>query len=538
MKSVSLTITLNEPLLAPALNGDPNSAVSYPFIPGNLIRGAVAAQLVKPGDDLVITKRDLLFNGKTRFLHAYPEGADNQRSLPVPLSWRREKEEHPFKRVFDLSNGGTPKQGRKVSQPFYTTKTKETIHLHDPEKYFNVHTHREDRVMGRATEGSGAVFRYEAIAAGQTFVGAILFDDDMSIGDLLKDTSLRLGGSRSTGYGRVEITLGTEEANWREIGGNLDTISDIPAETPFVVTLLSDLLMQNKQGHYVTYLTENDFARWFGLSSAQEINIEEAYTAESIVGGYNQKWGLPLVQTPVLQAGTLFVLKATVPIEEEAIRNLEEKGVGKRRTEGFGRVAIIQKPADNPMGTVVYRDKEIDNQDTSNETLTPVVFSDRNSQSLAETMYKRLLLARLDDALASFINDKRKLNLSTQGITSTQLSRLRVKIRGYLINGQEAPSQGSALKEIDQWLGNLRRSGRKQYEQARVNNEPLLTWLKKRLDQPDKVWNLLENNPQSIPLARIESINVNELSGQMAIEATLRLIDGVLAKMAKEAKDQ
>ncbi len=530
MKALPITLTLTEPLLAPALNGDPNSAVSYPFIPGNLIRGAIATRLAENDADIALKERDLLFNGKTRFLNAYPVGENNQRSLPTPLSWRREKEQYPLKTVFDLSVGGNPKQGRKLSQPFYALRNG-AIALYDPEKYFNVHTHREDRVMGRATEGSGAVFRYEAIAPGQTFVGIILFDDENADENLFGDASLLLGGSRSTAYGRVTITPGQAKTDWREIGRQFGNIADIPASTSFVLTLLSDLVAQNEYGQYTAHITNNDLACWFGLS-AQDISITQIYKAESMVGGFNRKWGLPLIQTPVLRAGTVFVLKTAATISADVIRQLEEKGVGKRCTEGFGRIAVIPKKPDNTAGIAVYNPDQEDSDGTEPE---PVTLPDASSRALAQTMYTRLLSARVDDALAMFVNEKAQM--SATGISPNQLSRLRVKVRGHLINAQD-----NSLKEIGKWLDKLRPTGRKQYEQARINNELLLTWLKNRVNKPESVWNVLGVEPEKIPLAQTDAVNVKDIStGQFAIQTTLRLIDGVLAKMAKmgkEAKNQ
>ena len=526
MKALPITLTLIEPLLAPTLNGDPNSAVSYPFIPGSLIRGAIASRLAETNSDIAVTERNLLFNGKTRFLNAYPTGENDQRSLPAPLSWRREKEQYPLKTIFDLSTGGKPKQGRKLSQPFYS-RYNGAVALYDPEKYFNVHTHREDRVMGRATEGSGAVFRYEAIAPGQTFVGTILFDDDNADTDLFDDAPLLLGGSRSTAYGRVTITPDQEKINWREIGGQLGDITDIPAGYSFILTLLSDLVMQNEHGQYSAHVTDGDVARWFGLSP-QDISITQAYKAESMVGGFNHKWGLPLSQTPALRAGTVFVLKAATIIAADVIRKLEEKGIGKRVTEGFGRIAVVPKEADSSVGITIY---DADQEDTDRPEPEQIILADAKSRALAQTMYARLLSARVDDALAIFVNQKAQM--SATEISPNQLSRLRVKVRGQLTNVHD-----NSLKEIGKWLDRLRPTGRKQYEQARINGEQLLTWLTNRVSKPTTVWNVLEIELEQLPLAQTDAVDVKGVStGQFAIQTSLRLIDGVLAKMAKMAKE-
>ncbi len=74
---IALTFTLHalEPLLITRLEGDPNSAVSYPYVPGSTLRGALIGQLpkerrqrlaIEPGD------RRLFIDGSTCYLNAYP----------------------------------------------------------------------------------------------------------------------------------------------------------------------------------------------------------------------------------------------------------------------------------------------------------------------------------------------------------------------------------------------------------------------------------------------------------------------------------
>ena len=43
MRAIPYRITLQEPLLAKRIAGDPNSGVSYPYVPGSVVRGAVVS---------------------------------------------------------------------------------------------------------------------------------------------------------------------------------------------------------------------------------------------------------------------------------------------------------------------------------------------------------------------------------------------------------------------------------------------------------------------------------------------------------------
>ena len=93
MNGFFYTLTLDEPVLANSLGGEPNSARSLFYIPGGLIRGAAieAYQGKKDaGDEKEGAFRSLFINGETRFLNAYPL-FNGERSLPIPLKYKKPK---------------------------------------------------------------------------------------------------------------------------------------------------------------------------------------------------------------------------------------------------------------------------------------------------------------------------------------------------------------------------------------------------------------------------------------------------------------
>jgi CRISPR-associated protein Csx10 len=96
MKAITFVLETQQPVLATSFQGDPNSDVSYPFIPGSMIRGALIGRYLQryglqDGDILTDeTVRRLFFDGKTRYLNAYIY-QEQQRTLPLPHSWKKEK---------------------------------------------------------------------------------------------------------------------------------------------------------------------------------------------------------------------------------------------------------------------------------------------------------------------------------------------------------------------------------------------------------------------------------------------------------------
>jgi CRISPR-associated protein Csx10 len=91
MKIIPYRVTLLEPLLATRIAGDPNSGVSYPYVPGSLVRGAAVAAYMREKAIAALDAgaedvRRLFFDGRTRCLNAYPVDARGIRTLPTPRS--------------------------------------------------------------------------------------------------------------------------------------------------------------------------------------------------------------------------------------------------------------------------------------------------------------------------------------------------------------------------------------------------------------------------------------------------------------------
>jgi len=105
MKAITYELRLTEPLLATQVNsGEPNSAISFPFIPGSMVRGALIRRHLneKPHNFDLANDDDaryLFLSGTVQFLNAYPS-YNGQRLLPKPFSWLVPKD--------DIENRTTP----------------------------------------------------------------------------------------------------------------------------------------------------------------------------------------------------------------------------------------------------------------------------------------------------------------------------------------------------------------------------------------------------------------------------------------------
>ncbi|MCB0196282.1 MAG: hypothetical protein KDJ65_30300 [Anaerolineae bacterium] len=526
-----ITLTLLDPILATSLGGDPNSNTTYPFIPGSLLRGALAGYFTQQNSvDLPVDPeaKSLFFNGHTCFLNAYPvdDSEAQNRMLPTPLAWRQQKGV-PKGRIHNWSaddaDMDSPDQPRGLKSPF-CWPADDHVKLCEPLRYFNVHNRRaEDRKIGRATEESGALFRYEAIAPHQLFKSYILMESDTGLAvvqDFLENRTVLLGGSRGAGYGRVEVHLGetidTNDRSWREISGEPTAIA---AGSKFTLTLLSDLIIRDEYGQYADHLTAEMINRISELAGAE---LVDSFKQAAIVGGHNKKWSLPLAQTVVIRAGSVFVLKPKTPLTRQAILSLEARGLGERQTEGFGRVAVNWCREQDTL----WPEKLVPVTNTAGSPNT----LEGESQKLAKLMVSRLLQRKFDRLLTDKIF---QINLGVRGrIKASQLARLRLVVRNALTTGD--------IKAVALWLSDdhLKRRARDQFETARIGPDRLRDWLLQQLTAPRQIWETLGVERDKLPVIGPVTSAERLEDDALASEYTLRLIDGVLARAGKEVKEQ
>jgi CRISPR-associated protein Csx10 len=244
------------------------------------------------------------------------------------------------------------------------------------------------------------------------------------------------------------------------------------------------------------------------------VTLETSFKQIAPLGGFNRKWGLPLVQVPAVRAGSVFVFTAITDIAASDLRDLAERGVGQRRAEGFGRL-VANWPGQASYELRTYRAGKPD--------ASPVALSE-DSEALATQMAERLLRRDLDRLLA-----ERIMSAGCQIVdppSGAQLSRLRAVVLNALPSGD--------VKRVSESLAAYKPRAREQYRRARIDGQRLEDWLLERMAAPETVWNKLSESEIEPP--RIGSTPVR-LGPVLAGEYTLRLVDGVLHRAAKEQAD-
>lgn len=501
MKAVSYQIHLLEPLLATQLGaGEENSSQSLGFIPGSLLRGALVnlylqerkahqQEVGDPAQDPFC--RRLFFDGATRFLNAYPVDQNGCRALPKPLSWYMEKEELECENgtIYDFAVKARRFDGLKAIPGDFCWLYGDEAVLVKIGSSLAMHNASEER-MARPRDRS-TLYRYEAIAAGQVFGAVILSEnaDDLELLRTMVDgMEIYIGGSRSAGYGQVAFKETKIVSAWRECGQDSEHEEDL-----IILTLLSDLILRDSNGHFTTDLDE--------IIGCKHVR---AYHAVKVVGGFNRKWGLPLVQTPALQAGSVFVYPAR-GIDGATLRKYLAGGIGERRAEGFGRIAV------NCIGQETLRKIGLRKASLDQSIMDLSEESKELARRAAARRFKNMLDQKLLEAV-----DRLSIKIAPE---NAQLNRLREVARQAWY--KEKP------EIISNHLKNIKVAG-EQFERARVGSKRFSTWLHDGVEQ-EKIWNdYLEVQP---PL--IAGVTA-EITKEIKLEYTVRLLEALLKKTIKE----
>ncbi len=563
---IRYTIELQSPVLATDIMGEPNSAVSLPYLSGSLLRGALIERYLQnagrrssadatkldAGDDKT---RRLFFGDRMRFLNAYPfnpnlRNKEKGRALPKPSAWRKRKDDfrssEDGRETYDFSRKAFDIRNESTDCAFFWREEQDAA-LFSPPRRLNVHTQRDSH-KGRSTKDSGAIYRYEALAAGMLFQALILTTPDQSeeIVEWLKGATLWIGRARRAGYGKVVINKVEQPDYWRESGTD-DSPATVEAGRELHIAFTSDVLLRDGNGQ-ATLDPRGALETALDLPTESLTLLPGRSWAESkIVGGFNRKWGLPLPQTVALTSGSVFVYQTTMPIGWEKLVGLESEGIGERRNEGFGRVLVDW-----------MKDKNKDEAFTSYEIkLSPkselaALSTDERKQ--AQTMAERILRRRLDEKLRVEVNHTRlEKPLHKIPLHKTQLARLRVVLRG--IQAKRKPGDPD-IKRLKQYLADIqqRRSAREQFERARVNESgafpKLLDWVKAHLaildkspEDDEKELDRKERELSEKMIAKwsIAAITLGEgaivvtatVNEKIAIEYALRFVDQVLYRASK-----
>ena len=214
------------------------------------------------------------------------------------------------------------------------------------------------RITG--TVRQGILYSRQVLQAGATFWGTLTVNDnqaqafDRFVQQANTSGLLHLGNNRTRGFGRV--TLQIEAMNDGETLDELKTrIQTFDAAlrqqaqsfgigTPHAayvpLTLVSDAILFDRLLRYRTSLAPDYLADVWGLKGV-ELIYQNSGTRRVL--GWNTLLRLPKPDDIAITKGSVFLLGFSKPPDDEMLGTLlkmQDKGIGARRREGFGRLRV------------------------------------------------------------------------------------------------------------------------------------------------------------------------------------------------------
>lgn len=525
MKALSFSIFLNEPLLATqAHSGEANSRTSFSYIPGGMIRGAIIREYVRgfSGNDLAGNEkaRALFFDGTVKFLNAYPTGSLlDRRMLPKPYSWFVEKNSLLKTRdiLYDFAvHKKALENGKQLSKEFCDLIDEEngTVNLKSVSHQVSVHNASDNR--NRKDKTSSQVFRYDAISAGETFMGIIISNEASFLSEietLLKKKIFLLGGSHTGGYGHVQINNIELHNDWHEYEPE-NALKD-----SIIITFLSDAIIRSSEGHVCLNIMPI-----FGIKDNVNYKSFVVYQSIQLVGGFNRKWGLPLPQDWAIAAGSVFKFPADL-IDKEKLSLLIEDGIGERRVEGFGRIACNWHTREERPWSI--NDSNLNN--ISAPSIRIPYFNASNlckeSKELAQLMANRILRIVLETELLKSVLEMRN-KLDQIQLSTSQLSRLRIAARRAM--------QIHDLKPIEKFINGLNPNATKEWKQSKIGDNDFYNWILAQCNLDETNFSINFSIPKNLPeIAGVQS----KINNKIQAEYRARFLDGVM-KLAIEKRKE
>lgn len=184
----------------------------------------------------------------------------------------------------------------------------------------------------------GMLFNSEYLQCDEKLIGDIVLPEGLV--DENKDYTIYLGKMKSKGFGKAVITFGKYEKERANLKARIEKLQKQAKEKIFTFDLQSDLVLPFN----TIYNVGEQFKSLIGNSKEiSEIKFKEnkSYINTGKLGGYNIINNIRKVDELVITRGSVLTYEiddfnSILPQLEE----IEEKGLGLRKNEGFGRVKI------------------------------------------------------------------------------------------------------------------------------------------------------------------------------------------------------
>ncbi len=364
--TVPLELRLRSPLvIADAVQG--NVVTSLDFIPGTCLLPHVSATLRGLGGGAIAAA---IAVGDIRVSAALPV-VGGHRGLPVPFAWARVKDDRQGpdgkgqivnRAVEDDDRQLKPVRAGYVDAAPALLDGRPPALLTGVRKLVRTHNTVEDAVQ-RPTEAVGGVYSYEALEPGLRLRAIVRVRQ--ALADRLPDgwserfatQTLRLGRAAKAGYGEAEVTLCDEppppEPRPLAPAGRMTVFfaADALLRPPLLGagTTREAVVDAVRAATGLTGLTAvaapppSDQGRSGGPAAvAEDGRLWPTDLRVRRIESWAAAWHLPRPSLIAIQAGSYVTLETAdgSAIPPEALKRLQDEGLGERRAEGYGEVLV------------------------------------------------------------------------------------------------------------------------------------------------------------------------------------------------------
>lgn len=355
----------DEPVLIARRAEAGNEFESLDYIPGGALLGALAsradARLDLNTSAASAIFSELFVNGRIRFGNLHPAKYEDPLLYPScipPLNlltcklfpgYKHDAQDQRHHGVWDMrvllkGDSKCPECDadlERLEQPIVLRSIPERLNLHKREELHQ----RINPMSGRVAQGN--LFGYVALGAGQYFIGDIICEDEADWQALCQLTGietdkvihLRVGKAARRGYGLLSLVLQPCDTADSQVRAPFDQ-RVTRLDQPIFLTLLSDAIVTDTWGRFITTFSEDWLAEALSLPAGSTQIVEGTLAVGvRLVDGFNTQHGLPRWRDIALVAGSSVAIHLS-GVTLDQLRIAEQRGIGLRRSEGFGRIAF------------------------------------------------------------------------------------------------------------------------------------------------------------------------------------------------------
>jgi len=218
-----------------------------------------------------------------------------------------------------------------------------------------------NREWGTAEES--ILYNREIFEDSMTFWGEALLSDKLAetfkefVEEATREDVIRVGTGRTRGLGHVDIEVrNAQESNPDVFADRLQTFNLAVQQQAtgvqhldpfyFAITLQSPTILCDAFLRCQKTINPASLPELLGLSTSKAIyTFKRVYQSIGTqrITGWNEVWGTPRLNDYAIEMGSTFLFACMQQADGDligALRTGEENGIGRRRSEGFGRITI------------------------------------------------------------------------------------------------------------------------------------------------------------------------------------------------------